>query len=255
MPTVKTKCADTICVISLNRPENLNAITLELLDELNAAFVDAHTADHVHCIVFHGEGRSFCAGDDLKEQGEISARGIAAVAAQTAAIQQVTHGIMFGPKPVIGAIEGWAVGAGLSWTLNCDLTVWAEGAKGFFPEIGYGTFVSGGATHLLPSCVGPMRASEIMLSGRKIAAAELHGLGWATHLAPTGKAYNEAMRLAAEIAAKPENAVHWTKRALREPEKGLLLSAMTNESAACLDAFRPETLARMQDGLKRGNAQ
>lgn len=255
MLNVKTSYTDKVCVITLNRPDALNAITLDLLDELNAAFVEAQTSDDVRCIVFHGEGRSFCAGDDLKEQGEVSAQGIAAVAAQTASIQQVTHGIMFGPKPVIGAIEGWAVGAGLSWTLNCDLTVWGETAKGFFPEIGYGTFVSGGATYLLPACVGPMHASDIMLSGRKMIAAELCRLGWATHIAADGEALVKAMELAAEIAAKPENAVMWTKRALREPVKGMLLAAMTNESAACLDACTPETLARMQNGLKPGSAQ
>ncbi len=256
MSTVSTALADQVCVITLNRPENLNAITMGLLHDLNSALVEAQTATDVACIVLTGEGRAFCAGDDLKAQGEILEEGIAAVARQIAAIQEVTSNIMFGPKPVIGAVEGWAVGAGLSWTLNCDLTVWGESARGFFPEVGYGTFFSGGATYLLPQRVGQPRAADIMFSGRKVPAAEFLQMGWASHIAPSGGALAEATRLAGEIAAKPSDMVRWVKRALCEPTKGLLLAAIANESAACLEAAGSEdTAARMKAALKGNEAQ
>ncbi|HEX7781547.1 MAG TPA: enoyl-CoA hydratase/isomerase family protein [Sphingobium sp.] len=255
-PTIKTSQLDGVRVIVLNRPDSRNAINLELLDGLNTALTEAQAADDVRCIVLCGEGGSFCAGDDLKAQGEIHAAGVAALSAQAAAIQQVTMGIMFGAKPVIGAIEGWAVGAGLSWTLNCDLTVWAKTARGFFPELKYGAFFSGGATYLLPTFVGTMRAREIMFSGRKLSAQEVFDLGWASHLVEEGEALGLAIDLAQELAAKPVTAIRWTKRAFSDGMQAQLLAAMARESAGCLEAaLSPDTLARMQAGLQGASAE
>ena len=102
--------------------------------------------------MFTGAGRAFCAGDDRREHthpaNEAEARDL------VDAIQRATEAIVFGPKPVVGAINGWAVGGGFEWAINCDFPIWGESAKGFFPEVSLNLFVTGAVTSLLPALVG-----------------------------------------------------------------------------------------------------
>src|SRR5262249_48296193 len=140
---------DGVRVIILNRPQRLNAITPELLEDLIGALQAADRDAAIRAIVLTGAGRAFCAGDDLKEFGSQS-KDEATTRAYIARIQDVTRTMVLGDTPVIGAIRGWAVGGGLEWMINCDFAIAAEGARFFFPEIALGVFVTGGVTELLP---------------------------------------------------------------------------------------------------------
>ncbi|HUP10309.1 MAG TPA: enoyl-CoA hydratase/isomerase family protein, partial [Caldimonas sp.] len=111
-----------VSLVTLDRPERLNAIGTALLADLHRALVVAQADPATGAIVLTGAGRAFCAGDDLKEYADQAATP-ESVARTCDAIQQITRDIMFGPKLVVGAVHGYAVGGGFEWMLDCDLVV------------------------------------------------------------------------------------------------------------------------------------
>ncbi|MGD8710903.1 MAG: enoyl-CoA hydratase/isomerase family protein, partial [Ectothiorhodospiraceae bacterium] len=111
MTTVTYERSGRVATVSLNRPERLNAISTGLVEDLHQALVEAHADESTDVIVLRGEGRAFCAGDDLKEFDD-QARNPATVDRHVLGIQQITRDLMFGPKFVVGAIRGYAVGGG-----------------------------------------------------------------------------------------------------------------------------------------------
>ena len=155
---------DGVRVITLNRPERLNAISPALLDDLNRALKDADSAESVRAIVLTGAGRAFCSGDDLKDFDQQLGDELK-VRAYVESIQDVTRTIVLGNTPVIGAVRGWAVGGGLEWVINCDFAVAAEGTRFFFPELSWGLFVTGAVSGLLPRLIGLQRARDGRLPG------------------------------------------------------------------------------------------
>ena len=167
---------DGVQKISLNRPHRLNAIVPELLEDLIAAVDAANRDAKVGAIVLTGEGRAFCAGDDLKEFSE-QAKGEKETTAYIERIQDVTRALMLGQRPVVGAIKGWAAGGGLEWVINCDFAIAAQGTRFFFPEISLGVFVTGGVTEILPRLVGLARAREMIMLGEKFDAEQAKAWG------------------------------------------------------------------------------
>ena len=176
--------------ISLNRPQRLNAMNRALIDDVARAFDEANADPATRAIVFTGEGRAFCAGDDRQEhvhpESEEAARDL------VEAIQRATRAISFGPKLVVGAINGWAVGGGFEWAINCDFPIWAESARGFFPEVSLNLFVTGAVTALLPALVGLHKAREMLFLGRRYDAAALADLGVAWRVVPDARLLDEA---------------------------------------------------------------
>jgi enoyl-CoA hydratase/carnithine racemase len=253
MSAVLIRDEGAVRAITLNRPHRLNAIDMAMLDGLDAALAGAEAAAGVRAILLAGAGRAFTVGDDLDAQQEISAAGRTAIERQVEVLQRISEHMLFGAKPIVGAVQGWAVGGGFAWTLNCDLALWAEDAKGFLPEIAYGLFVSGGASWLLPHLAGTTFAREMILRGRRMSAAELLAAGVASRVVPGERLAAEAMALAQELAALPPDAVARAKRALVDPEKAALRLAMRQESEACIaGASDPATLARLKEVAKRG---
>ena len=178
--TVLSGFTDGVATLTLNRPERLNALNATLLADLCAALDAALADDAVGALVLRGAGRAFCSGDDLKDI-ENQTAGEAETRAFIEAIQDVSRRLVLGDKVVVGAIHGWAVGGGLEWAINCDLAVFAESTKCFFPEIRWGMFPTGGVTAILPRIVGLAKTRELMLLGETFSAAEAHemGLAWA----------------------------------------------------------------------------
>ena len=120
MQYVTLTTSGRVSIVTLNRPERLNAMSAPVLGELHQAMSAAQSYPDTGAIVFTGAGRAFCVGDDLKEFEQQSASSVAA-AEMCDQIQQITRDIMFGPKLVIGAVHGFAVGGGFEWMLNCDM--------------------------------------------------------------------------------------------------------------------------------------
>jgi enoyl-CoA hydratase/carnithine racemase len=235
-----------IRTITLNRPERLNAMNRQLIDDVAAAFADAHADPATRAIIFTGAGRAFCAGDDRREHvhpaDEAEARDL------VGAIQRATEAIVFGPKPVVGAINGWAVGGGFEWAINCDFPIWASGAKGFFPEVSLNLFVTGGVTSLLPALVGMVKAREMLFLGERYDAATLGELGLAWRVVPDDDLMAAAHDVATRLAALPPLAVGAMKRVLNRTASTDLVAALRLETEATVAGFLdPETTRLLKD--------
>src|SRR4051794_10847857 len=229
-----------VAVVTLDRPDRLNAISGALLADLHARLDQANGDETVRAIVLTGAGRAFCAGDDLKEFADQAQDP----GGHIGAIQQITRDLMLNGKPVIGALHGYAVGGGFEWLLNCDLVVAADDLVAFFPEMAIGQFVTGGVTYLLPLAVGHQRAMELLLLGERQTAERLEALGLVNRVVPRAQLLETAVAWAAEVATRNAWSVARLKRLLTQDLQGQLLRALELETAATVEAFgRPEARA------------
>jgi len=235
-----------VSIVTLNRPERLNAIGAELLADMHAALVQAQMDPDTRAIVLTGAGRAFCAGDDLKEFGQQS-QSPASIAETCDNIQRVTRDIMFGPKLVIGAAHGYAVGGGFEWVLNCDMVVAADNLICFFPEMALGHFVTGGVTHLLPQMLGHQRAMELIVLGERHDAGALHRLGILNRVVPAADMLPRALELAKRVAERSTLATSQLKRVMTSQLNPRLTSALELERQAAMACFAsPDTAQRIQ---------
>jgi len=236
MPYANLHADGAVSVVTLNRPERLNAIGSALLADLHGALAQAQADAATRAIVLTGAGRAFCAGDDLKEFGEQS-RSATAIAETCERIQQITRDIMFGPKLVIGAVHGYAVGGGFEWVLNCDLVVAADDLVCFFPEMALGHFVTGGVTHLLPQSVGYQRAIELIVLGERHDANALQRLGIVNRVVPLAELMPRALQVATQVAARSQLATSQLKRVINSQLNPQLAAALEMERQAAMACF------------------
>lgn len=240
---VKLATQGAVSIVTLNRPERLNAIGAGLLADLHQALVIAQSDPDTGAIVLTGAGRAFCAGDDLKEFGEQVATH-AAVVDTCERIQQITRDIMFGPKLVIGAVHGYAVGGGFEWVLNCDMVVAADDLVAFFPEMALGHFVTGGVTHLLPQALGHQRAMELIVLGERLNAPTLQGLGLINRVVPLEAMLGKAVELATQVAMRSRLATSQLKRVMTTQLGPQLIGALEHERQAAMACFADADTAR-----------
>lgn len=234
--TVQSDLRDNaVRIIALNRPDSLNAMNRQLIDDVAEAFDDANADPATRVILFTGIGRAFCAGDDRKAhvhpESEEEARDL------VGAIQRATRAIVFGGKPVVGAINGWAVGGGFEWAINCDFPIWGESARGFFPEVSLNLFVTGAVTSLLPALVGLNKAREMLMMGDRYSAAELKEMGLAWRVVADEELLDSAFDVANKLSGLPTLSVRAMKRVLNEAAVSNLESALRLETEATISGF------------------
>lgn len=234
---------DGLRTLLLNRPECLNAMNRQLIRDVTRAFDDANADDATRVIVFSGAGRAFCAGDDRHEhqhpQNEAEAREFVEL------IQNATRAIVLGAKPVVGAINGWAVGGGFEWAINCDFPLWAESAKGFFPEVSLNLFVTGGVTALLPALAGLNRAREMLFLGERYDAEALLSMGVAWRVVADEQLMSSARETALRLARLPAQSVCAMKRVLRNTCSADFEQALRLESEATIAGFMDPQTTRL----------
>ena len=233
-------------IITLNRPDCLNAMNRQLIDDVARAFDDANGDPATRAMVFTGAGRAFCAGDDRRQhvhpEDEADARDL------VAAIQRATRAIMLGEKPVVGAINGWAVGGGFEWAINCDFPIWGMSAKGFFPEVSLNLFVTGAVTALLPALVGLNKAREMLFLGERYDAAALMKIGVAWRVVDDDRLIDEAVDVATRLSRLPPLSVRAMKRVLNQSAASDIEAALQRETEATIAGFLdPETTERLKD--------
>jgi len=246
MSYVKTSMDGPVCIVTLARSERMNAIGGPLLDDLHDALQRANDDASCRVIVLTGEGRAFCAGDDLKEFGEQSASD-ANIRSHIERIQRITRDLMFNAKPVVGAVHGFAVGGGFEWMLNCDIVVASDDLVAFFPEMEWGQFVTGGVTHLLPQSVGHQRAMELWLLGERQSAQSLLSMGLVNRVVPRAAMLATAMTLAARIARKSHTSIARLKRTVTTALTDTLSRSLELEFAATIEAFAdPDAAERVK---------
>ena len=222
-----------VALVTLDRPEALNALSFGLLAELVAALeaLDADVA--VHAIVLTGAGeRAFAAGADIKEMADATPESLA-------------DGGGFGHwdelrmirKPLIAAVRGFALGGGCELAMACDLIVAGDDAQFGQPEIRIGVMPGAGGTQRLTRAIGKARAMELILTGRTIDAREAERLGLVTRVVPAEATVESALALAAEIAAMPPLAVAAAKRSVNEAYEASLAQGLADERQAFFDLF------------------
>lgn len=241
--------ADRVAVITLNRPDKLNALNHDTLTELRDAITTAGDSADVDVAIITGAGeKAFVAGADI---GELSAQD--AVSGQRFALfgQDVFNRIEQCPKPVIAAVNGFALGGGCELALACHIRIGAENAKFGQPEVNLGVIPGYGGTQRLARVVGPGRAAELILTGDMVDAQEAHRIGLVNRIVPRGEALAAAREMAAKIVAKGQPAVRLSLQALRcVPQMGLREGLATEAALfgiACgTDDFKEGTAAFLE---------
>ena len=212
MSLVRTETsADGIALVALDRPDKRNALNAELRRDLIAAVGAALADDAVQALVLTGAGGHFCAGGDVDSMAGMTPRS-GRVRMKDG--QRLVRLLYEAEKPVVAAVEGYAVGAGAGLALLADSVVAAEGATLGFPFFRVGLVPDFALLHTLPRRVGAARARDLLLFARNVPAAEAVAMGLADRLAAKGEAAALATKLALELAAMPPHAFALAKRQL-----------------------------------------
>lgn len=200
---------DNLLIITMNRPAQRNALNSDLSTALSEAFQYLQREPRLRVGVLNGAGAGFCAGLDLREFADV---GAAATDEIRALLQTGSR------KPVIAAVEGFAVAGGFELVLMCDLIVAARGATFALPEVTRSLVANGGGLLRLPRLIGYPTAAELSLTGDPVSAERLYELGLINRLTEPGLATEAAVELAGRIARNPPRAVLATKEVLVGPD-------------------------------------
>lgn len=219
-------------LITINRPQALNALNHALMSELMDALDAFDHAEAIGAMVITGSEKAFAAGADIKEMADKSALQMS----------REDHIAVFGRirairKPVIAAVSGWALGGGCELALSCDMIVASDTAKFGLPEITLGVIPGAGGTQRLVRAVGKAFAMEMILNDRKINAQEALHFGLVNRVVPAGEYLNEALKLAEEIAARAPLAIRAAKRAINHSYESFLKDGLDEEKQIFYNLF------------------
>jgi len=220
-----------VATITLNRPDKLNAFTDEMLGALEGALKQAGRDDAVRCVVITGAGRAFTAGQDLASVRERDAGGGMSFREHLEhTYNKVIRAVRAIEKPVVGAVNGVAAGAGASLALACDLRIASEKASFIQSFIGVGLVPDSGSSWFLPRMIGYPRAFELAVTAERLGAAEAEALGIVNQVVPA-EGFDDAVRAyTAKLAAAPTRAIGLTKRAMNRALTSSLDEALGYEA-------------------------
>ncbi|HLQ07217.1 MAG TPA: enoyl-CoA hydratase-related protein [Nitrososphaerales archaeon] len=205
-------------VITLNRPQAMNALSTTMVTELISALLEFEKDDSIRCLVIAGSERAFSAGADIKEMVEMTAVQMA----MTGHFFPLWDKVARYPKPIVGAVSGFVLGGGLELAMSLDVLVASETTQLGQPEIDIGVMPGGGGTQRLTRAVGKYKAMEMVLTGKRIGAEEAKYLGLVSRVVPKEAYLVEAMKVAKEIASKSPVATRLAKMAVNKAfEMGL----------------------------------
>jgi enoyl-CoA hydratase len=222
-------------LITLNRPQAMNALNNQLMRELMDALEAFDKNESIGAMVITGNEKAFAAGADIKEMADLS-------------IEQMMdrdHLAVFGRirtirKPVIAAVSGWALGGGCEVALSCDMIVASESARFGQPEINIGVIPGAGGTQRLPRAVGKAIAMEMILNDRRLTAQEAYQLGMVNGVVPVETYLDEALKLAQEIASRAPIAVRAAKKMINQAYERTLTEGLTTEKQEFYNLFATE---------------
>jgi enoyl-CoA hydratase len=219
--------SDDIVVLRLNRPQVRNALNLQVRKQLAEEVLRYGADAKTRCLVITGSDTAFAAGADISEMA-----GDGPVEVMVRNVQQYGQTIMNCPKPVIAAVEGFALGGGLELALCADIVVAGDGAKLAFPEVKLGILAGGGGTQKLARLVGRQRAMLLLMTGRMFGAAEALAMGVVGEVVPAGQALTRTLELAREIAAMPPISIQQIKEIVNAGLNAPLEAALMLERKA-----------------------
>ena len=219
-PLVELEAVDeTVRVVRLNRPERLNALSIELAVELDSVLAQVGADNLARVVVLTGAGDAFCSGLDLKDYGiipNIDHLSVHRIASRSMRIySQITKRLRSIPQPVIAAVNGVAFGGGMCLSLGCDLRIASESAV--FNATGIVNGLSSaemGAGWLLPRLIGSANSNDLLLTGRRIDAVEALRMGLVSRVVPHGQVLDEALEMAASMSRYSHHGLEATKSTL-----------------------------------------
>ncbi len=229
-------------VITLNRPERLNAVNGALTQELGRALDRLEESADLRVGVLTGAGKAFCAGLDMKAVA--AGEPIESTRDARSGFAGMTSRVL--TKPLIAAVNGDAVGGGLELALACDVIVAAEGARIGLPEVAHGLFAAGGGVHRLAQQLPEKVALELLLTGRLIAIDDAESWGLAHAVVPVSRVVADALKLAERIAANAPLAVRTTKwlASLARSHAATDANVIALTSAAAVEVFASQDAKR-----------
>ncbi len=221
--TVRTERHGRAGVVTLHRPEALNALNILLINELEAALAGFESDDGIGCVVLTGSLKAFCAGYDLEEMAAetFSEAYLSDLLSRLDCVARMR-------KPIIAAVSGFALGAGCELAMMCDFILAADNAMFAQPEIEFGVIPAGGAQYLTRA-VGKAKAMEMCLTGRAIDAEEAERVGLVSRIVSVDDLVPEALAVAQAIAATPQPAVLMAKEAVKRAYETTLAEGVRQE--------------------------
>lgn len=199
-------------IITLNRPQAMNALSSKLVRELVSALTEFEADDQVRCLVIAGSEKAFSAGADIDEMADMTAVQMA----MSEHFFPLWDKVGKYPKPIVGALSGYVLGGGLELAMSLDVLVASETTQLGQPEINIGVMPGGGGTQRLTRAVGKYKAMEMVLTGKRIGAEEAKTLGLVSRVVPKEAYLEEAKKVAIEIASKSPVAVKMAKMAVNK---------------------------------------
>jgi len=215
---LKVEKADRVATVTLNRPDSLNAVNAVMHHELMTIWLDLAEDQEVNAIILTGAGRAFCAGGDVKNMASRAGTsdGRRRSLATPAEARRIVEGMLDVEQPIIGAINGDAVGLGATIALLTDITVVSEKARFADTHVRVGIVAGDGGALIWPLLVGPHRAKEFLMRGHFINGAEAGRIGMVNYALPPEQVMAKARELAQELADGPTWAIRWSKLAVNK---------------------------------------
>jgi enoyl-CoA hydratase/carnithine racemase len=221
---------DDIGVVTLSRPDALNAISGAMADDLRDAFREVGSRPDIKVMILRGAGdKAFCVGADLKERASFALEDFHGNRRQMRGMFQALLEV---PQPAVASVFGFALGGGFELALSCDLIVAAEGTLMGLPEVRVGLLPAGGGTQLLPRKIGTARAKELIFTGRRFSAQEAHHMGIVARVVPRELLDDASMELARDICRSSPVAVREAKRLIEGAHGVPLDQGLENENDA-----------------------
>jgi enoyl-CoA hydratase len=217
---LKIEVLERVATITLNRPDSLNAVHSGLHHELERIWLDVGADREVNAILLTGAGRAFCAGGDIKAMAGGSASSPTSKQKKNARlpgpitganVRRLIENMIDVEQPIIGAINGDAIGLGASLALLCDITVVSEEARFADTHVKVGIVAGDGGAVIWPLLIGPHRAKEFLMRGNFISGSEAGRIGMVNYALPPEQVMGKARELAQELADGPSLAIRWTK--------------------------------------------
>lgn len=237
MAFLQSKIEGKSAIISLNRPP-ANALSKELLLELDEVLTELATNDDVRVVVLKGEGKFFCAGADIREFTTFSSQEKAYELARNG--QKLMNKIEQYPKPVIASIHGAALGGGLELAMSCHIRLVAENAKLGLPELSLGIIPGFAGTQRLPRFVGSEKALEMMVTSEPITGIEATKYGLALRAYPEEELFNETMKLAKKFERKSPSSVKAVLDLLKYTKPDQFSTGVEQEAKLFSEVFQTE---------------
>ncbi|MCP4826260.1 MAG: enoyl-CoA hydratase [Shimia sp.] len=234
--TIIVEIEDHVALIKLNRPDALNALSQQLIGELQEALESADANDKVRCIVITGSEKAFAAGADIKEMSSMSFADVNL----SNLFAEFGDRIQDIRKPVIAAVSGYALGGGCELAMACDFIIASETAKFGQPEINLGVIAGIGGSQRLTRAVGKSKSMDMNLTGRFMDAAEAERSGLVSRVVPPKKLMEESMGAAHKIAEKSLIAARTAKEAVNRSFESSLREGLLFERRAFHSLFATE---------------